>query len=301
MRGTVFIALVTALLGVAVPGVAGKVYKWTDEDGNVHFSQTPPPDSNAADVEESGESGAGGRLRLAEARWYLASGDDMYVLEFGIHGQPEVFELQRVRAARNRGRGRLIRGQWALEGARLTLDFDQESRQGASRPRPGEPFAAVQGRRIRFRLEPEGADRMKLDGSRTRFNGNWLAWRERELAGQAEQRLEGGWSHRGSESRIEFHRDGRFEVRGRVRGSDELGRYAYGTWRYYDPILHLQVFEVVRSGWRQSEVSTDSVREHELDMRESLRLHRWRVERLDGRLLELVDPDTGTKEVFIGG
>lgn len=35
------------LMVVSVPAFAGEVYKWTDKDGKVHFSSTPPKDKDA--------------------------------------------------------------------------------------------------------------------------------------------------------------------------------------------------------------------------------------------------------------
>ncbi len=34
---------VTTLLVLSVPGVRAEMYKWTDEQGQVHYSQSPPP------------------------------------------------------------------------------------------------------------------------------------------------------------------------------------------------------------------------------------------------------------------
>jgi hypothetical protein len=44
------IVLVVALVVVAVSVQAG-IYKWTDDEGNVHYTQTPPPkDGNRATI-----------------------------------------------------------------------------------------------------------------------------------------------------------------------------------------------------------------------------------------------------------
>ena len=39
------VALLTALLMCLVPAANAKMYKWTDAEGNVHYTQTPPPAS----------------------------------------------------------------------------------------------------------------------------------------------------------------------------------------------------------------------------------------------------------------
>ena len=47
------IALIVLLL--AVPLASAKVYKWVDKDGNVHFSEQPPPEEvQAEEVDTSG-------------------------------------------------------------------------------------------------------------------------------------------------------------------------------------------------------------------------------------------------------
>ncbi len=58
-RGKMFrIALVIAFWVVLVAG-AGPVYKWVDEDGNVHYSDQPPPQGHEAEelILESAPSG----------------------------------------------------------------------------------------------------------------------------------------------------------------------------------------------------------------------------------------------------
>ncbi|MDH5785848.1 MAG: DUF4124 domain-containing protein [Chromatiales bacterium] len=41
MRHTLLTTLILALLLSTTPAQAAKLYKWTDEDGNVHYSQKP--------------------------------------------------------------------------------------------------------------------------------------------------------------------------------------------------------------------------------------------------------------------
>ncbi|MEJ2142375.1 MAG: DUF4124 domain-containing protein [Gammaproteobacteria bacterium] len=52
--------LALLFLIVVVPAQAGKIYKWTDKDGNVHFSNTPGPDQDAsADIGDTKARGGG--------------------------------------------------------------------------------------------------------------------------------------------------------------------------------------------------------------------------------------------------
>lgn len=41
-----------ALLAAVLPAVAGKLYKWVDEDGNVHYSDSPVEGAEAVDLPE---------------------------------------------------------------------------------------------------------------------------------------------------------------------------------------------------------------------------------------------------------
>lgn len=50
------LALVVLCLSLAMPSVASKLYKWTDANGQTHYSQTPPPDQ-AVDYRTSSISG----------------------------------------------------------------------------------------------------------------------------------------------------------------------------------------------------------------------------------------------------
>lgn len=47
-------ALITFL---AFPAMAGQVYKWVDEDGNVHYTNTPPPSASQRERQVLDESG----------------------------------------------------------------------------------------------------------------------------------------------------------------------------------------------------------------------------------------------------
>ena len=42
-KGLLTTAVVLILVLMGSPVVAQKMYKWTDENGVVHFSETPPP------------------------------------------------------------------------------------------------------------------------------------------------------------------------------------------------------------------------------------------------------------------
>ncbi len=45
MRKSLILASLLALCASNATALAGKVYKWTDKDGNVHYSNTPPPEA----------------------------------------------------------------------------------------------------------------------------------------------------------------------------------------------------------------------------------------------------------------
>ena len=49
--------LAVALLAASAPGSAAKLYKWVDDQGNVTYSQLPPPQSGAESVELKGIEG----------------------------------------------------------------------------------------------------------------------------------------------------------------------------------------------------------------------------------------------------
>ena len=47
------LALIVALTLAAGPAAAGKLYKWMDKDGNVHYTdQPPPPEAKAIGAQE---------------------------------------------------------------------------------------------------------------------------------------------------------------------------------------------------------------------------------------------------------
>ena len=45
MRVSVWVPLLVLGLAIAAPASAGKLYKWVDEKGNVHFSDKVPPEA----------------------------------------------------------------------------------------------------------------------------------------------------------------------------------------------------------------------------------------------------------------
>jgi glutaredoxin len=49
-RVLIIILLLFVSLSVSSPAIAGEVYKWKDKDGNVFFSDTPPPGGVNAEV-----------------------------------------------------------------------------------------------------------------------------------------------------------------------------------------------------------------------------------------------------------
>lgn len=50
------VALLGALMLLSLGANAAKVYKWTDANGQTHFSSTPPPDQSAEQVQMRGSA-----------------------------------------------------------------------------------------------------------------------------------------------------------------------------------------------------------------------------------------------------
>ncbi len=95
------IALVIAFWVVLVAG-AGPVYKWVDEDGNVHYSDQPPPQGHEAEelILESAPSGddvreAQKRLDALQAK-YQTSQDQRSAAREEKRLQRKLEEAQRV-------------------------------------------------------------------------------------------------------------------------------------------------------------------------------------------------------------
>lgn len=115
---TVVVASIAVLAGVGSAGTAG-VYKWTDADGRVHFSDEPPANSNAEEVnirtytgpaQVSSDADYGPRqVKLLTTTWcgvckkakaYLAQ-KRVYYLEYDV----ETSEVGRLEYKRLNGKG----------------------------------------------------------------------------------------------------------------------------------------------------------------------------------------------------
>lgn len=57
MRTLLMLTLLAGALLVASHAQAGKVYKWVDKDGNVHYSNTPPPEASQQERQVLDEHG----------------------------------------------------------------------------------------------------------------------------------------------------------------------------------------------------------------------------------------------------
>ncbi len=57
MRVSVWVPLLVLGLAIAAPASAGKLYKWVDEKGNVHFSDKVPPEAAKLAHKEMNQSG----------------------------------------------------------------------------------------------------------------------------------------------------------------------------------------------------------------------------------------------------
>jgi hypothetical protein len=58
--------LIAGVVLCTLAGAAGAVYKWVDEDGNVHYSQTPPNDRPATEIELPESSASDAALKRLE-------------------------------------------------------------------------------------------------------------------------------------------------------------------------------------------------------------------------------------------
>lgn len=56
------------LLLLAISATAEKLYKWTDEDGNVQYSQTPPKDADAEKISVEGNGDDATKKRYQEQK-----------------------------------------------------------------------------------------------------------------------------------------------------------------------------------------------------------------------------------------
>ncbi len=60
------LALIVALMVVIGPAVAGKLYKWVDKDGNVHYTdQLPPPEAKTTERKQLGDKASDGPVPYA--------------------------------------------------------------------------------------------------------------------------------------------------------------------------------------------------------------------------------------------
>lgn len=119
MRDTIVAALSVAALAAAGSVGAAGVYKWTDADGRVHFSDNPPANSDAeelkirtytgpAEVSSDGDYGPR-QVKLLTTAWcgvckrakaYLAQ-KGIYYLEYDV----ETSEVGRLEYKRLNGKG----------------------------------------------------------------------------------------------------------------------------------------------------------------------------------------------------
>ena len=113
-RSLLLIATALCVVLVYSQTSAGQVYRWVDEDGQVHYSQTPPPDqdSEAAEtvqVEERGRVNAACcrevRDFAVEIAGYMQQGLSIREVHqtFPPHSYPRVVEVANFVSARSRG------------------------------------------------------------------------------------------------------------------------------------------------------------------------------------------------------
>ena len=64
-RNTLIVLLLAGL--ITTPALAGKLYKWVDERGNISYQDRPPPEGRGRVEEKTVRDGAGGGPATAEA------------------------------------------------------------------------------------------------------------------------------------------------------------------------------------------------------------------------------------------
>ncbi|HLB30361.1 MAG TPA: DUF4124 domain-containing protein [Gammaproteobacteria bacterium] len=88
------ITVVSWSLFAGAPSAAAEVYKWKDEDGNVHYSASPPPgeiDSEPVDTTEGGAS-AEALKRINVLRQQLNKSDQRQAKEAEVRQKKQDFQ-----------------------------------------------------------------------------------------------------------------------------------------------------------------------------------------------------------------
>ncbi|HKJ18025.1 MAG TPA: DUF4124 domain-containing protein [Xanthomonadales bacterium] len=114
-RSTVYALLIAFLL--TAPAVGAEVYKWTDENGVTHYTQTPPPEGRDASIEdipaEPEKAGIGmpvnANLNGADDSSDQPSAADLQRQEIADNRAENAAEQYEIAAVCNEARSRLAR------------------------------------------------------------------------------------------------------------------------------------------------------------------------------------------------
>lgn len=279
----VLLALMSAMVGTTA--IAGAIYKWTDEQGNVHFSTTPPPaaSNKATTTGLSSEGRSGQREVILEGTdWLGRKGDRIIKIGFshsGGYSWSETSSVPGYAASK-----KTTYGKYQLDGDRLTLTELNTNREAI-------------GTRILV-ATMASADSLRLADVNVSDAVYQLASKpteSRALSGDKELMISGGWSqvpYRTEDTLIAMvsFEDGIFYFHaadGRARIGDSPPRSNYhaiasGKWHVEGEWLVLKFWEA--TGAMASR---------------SLMEERWRIVALEHRRMQLEDAQGRQRQVFV--
>ena len=267
---------------------AAEFYEWVDEQGNTHYTQTPPPERARA----AGDGGRGD-VGLRAMAWYGEVDGRVHRLEFHRGS----FELVDRNASLRRGTRVRIGGTWKRTDERLELRFEPLAAMTIDDPR-AEFARALADRRFSGSIRRLDDGAVELAGFGP-LNGTWYGDGSRTVHGRTAARLVGDWRRTSGRSTIivpdegsgrtrgdlELHEDGRFELEAIAYSSRGMADIeGFGQWRYVDPYLRLRYLEV-----RQENRALGHA---------SLRRERWKLQHLGPDTMRLRNTRSGRIAVF---
>jgi hypothetical protein len=229
------------MLLLATPCLLGaKIYKWTDAEGNVHYTTTPPPEqfeqATRLEVEAAGQS----RVPPAEGgpiagEWRAVTNDHIHELSLG----PSSFTWRRMQRDRKAqpvpGTSELLaKGSYERSERRLTLRYSRDLT-GQGRAGASEDFTIMRHR-------PPKPDALTLrgpDGKSYRFERADAIDAPVDLAA----RLQGSWALEGASTYLRLE-DERFSMGTSgfiVRGHEDAHWKLEGRWWLEDRELVLDM------------------------------------------------------------
>lgn len=265
---------------------AAEIYKWTDAEGNVHFSTQPPPPASGADISATGLSAEGRSgpvpLDLEASAWLARKGHTTVKLTFseqGGYSWSESTNLPGYPVSEKRKYGK-----YQLDGDRLTLTQRDKNREAV-------------GRSV-YRASMQSADTLRLADVNVSdevyvFSGRPTEYRA--LKNDKERMISGSWAqvpYRAENraiARVRFE-SGVFyffasDESGTVKTSTPNNTYnaiASGKWSVEGDILQLDFWEA--KGSMASRM---------------LNQERWRITVLEHRRLQVTDEAGRKTQVFV--